>query len=209
MNAPDAATKSRAAHLGPERRRPLVLDAAQQIAVDDGLGAVNIASVAVRLGVTRPVVYACFADRVSLVDALLEREAALLLGATINALHSADGDDPQTVFTDGYRALLGAVQQRPGSWKVVFGGTPDPAIASVIADGRKMVYDASAHWLAPAIRRWWDPEDLDRKLPALIELFMSSCESAVRLLVDDANDLTTDDLAELYARMMIAAYRVA
>lgn len=71
--------RERAAHLGPERRRPQVLDAALAIAVSDGIAAVTIGAVAQRLKVTRPVVYSCFPDRVELLRALLERELALLV----------------------------------------------------------------------------------------------------------------------------------
>ena len=43
------------AHLSvPDRRRPLVLDTALRIAVEDGIGSVSIVSVASAMGVTRP-----------------------------------------------------------------------------------------------------------------------------------------------------------
>ena len=48
----------RAAHLGPERRRPQVLDAALKIAVERGSHAVSMEAVAQSMGVTKPVVYA-------------------------------------------------------------------------------------------------------------------------------------------------------
>ena len=72
-------SRSRAAHLGPERRRPQVLDAALAIAIERGVPAVTIGAVAERLDVTRPVVYSCFADRVELLHALLDRENEILL----------------------------------------------------------------------------------------------------------------------------------
>ncbi|WP_290713949.1 MULTISPECIES: TetR/AcrR family transcriptional regulator [Gordonia] len=209
---PAAATPSRrqrAAHLGPDRRRPEVLDTALRIAVGAGLGAVNIASVADAMGVTRPVVYSCFDDRFSLVNALLDRESARLLTATLGALHSATGDDPDQAFVDGYRALLGAVADRPAAWRIVFEGNPDPELATTVAEIRRVVAGASTRWIAPALKNWWGTEDLERKKPALIELFMSSCEAAVRVMLDSANDLTADDLAPLYGQMMSAAYRAA
>ena len=43
--------------------------------------------------------------------------------------------------------------------------------------------------------RWWGTADLDRKLPVLIELFVSSCEAAVRSLLDPQLDWTADQLA--------------
>ena len=49
--------RRRAEHLGPERRRPQVLDAAREIAAVNGLGAVTIGAIAARLrdaGLDRP-----------------------------------------------------------------------------------------------------------------------------------------------------------
>lgn len=201
--------RERAAHLGPERRRPAVLDAAQAIAVRDGLGAVTIAAVAGSMAVTRPVIYSCYPDRVTLLDALLERESQSLLAATLDALHSASGDDPEQTFVDGYRALLHAVAARPEGWRLVFDARPDPEVARLVADARRRIVDASTRWIAPALERWWQTEDLERKLPALIELFVSSCEAAIRIVINPATDWSADDLAALYGQMMAAAYRTA
>ena len=206
-NAP--VRKPRAAHLGPDRRRPLVLDTALRIAVEDGIGSVSIASVASAMGVTRPVVYACFDDRVILLDALLNRETGLLLESTLGALHAASGDDPEQVFTDGFAAFLGAVEARPDSWRLVFDTDRDPEIARSVADVRRVVVDASTRWVAPALARWWNIADFDRKLPALIESFVSACEAAARVMLDPSNNLTATDLAPLYGRMTTAAYRAA
>ncbi|QKT08312.1 TetR/AcrR family transcriptional regulator [Gordonia sp. X0973] len=201
--------RTRAAHLGPERRRPEILDTALRIAVDEGLGSVSIASVAKAMGVTRPVVYSCFSDRVALVSALTDRESAHLLTVVLDSLHSARGDDPEQVFIDGYRALLSAVDSNADAWRLLIGGSPDPETAQTIADYRKVVGDASTRWIAPALAHWWDTKDLERKKPALIELFLSSCEAAMRVLFDPDADLSVDDLAQLYGSMMAAAYRAA
>ncbi|MBS9534786.1 TetR/AcrR family transcriptional regulator [Mycobacterium sp. M1] len=206
MSAP---AKSRASHLGPERRRPMVLDAALDIAVRDGVNAVTIGAVADRLGVTRPVVYACFADRVELIEALLEREHIQLVADVLAALHSTGGDDPQAAFTDGYRALLSAVGERPASWQLIFAAAPDAAVADRFQRSRSGLAAESARWIRPALARWWDTADLDRKLPVLIELFVSSCEAAVRSLLDPQVDWTADQLAELYGRVIAEALRVA
>ena len=206
MSAP---AKARASHLGPERRRPMVLDAALAIAVQHGVNAVTVGAVAERVGVTRPVVYACFADRVELIEALLEREHIQLVADLLAALHSTGGDDPQVAFTDGYRALLQAVGARPASWQLVFAAAPDAAVADRFRRARSGLAAESARWIRPALARWWDTTDLDRKLPVLIELFVSSCEAAVRSLLDPQLDWTTDQLAEMYGRLISEAMRVA
>ena len=69
--------RERAAHLGPDRRRPQILDAALTLALENGIGAVTLSAVASQLGVSRPVVYSCFGDRVELFEALLARKASI------------------------------------------------------------------------------------------------------------------------------------
>src|SRR5918999_673314 len=48
--------RQRAAHLGPERRRPLVLDAALHLFVEHGYRGTSMEGIAAAAGVTKPVV---------------------------------------------------------------------------------------------------------------------------------------------------------
>ncbi|KRA29477.1 MULTISPECIES: TetR/AcrR family transcriptional regulator [unclassified Nocardioides] len=202
--------RQRAAHLGPERRRPHVLDAALTIAVRDGIGAVTVGSVATAMGVTRPVVYACFADRVELVDALLDRETGALVDSIFTALHSsANADDPEQAFVDGFRALLHAATDTPDTWRLIFAGEPDPAIAERFRAGKALVQARTVEWIRPAMEHWWQTEDLDRKLPVLIDLFLATCESAVRSVLDPANDWAPDDLGAFIGKALHGVFRDA
>lgn len=201
--------RSRAEHLGPERRRPQVLDAALALATEQGVGALTIGAVAERLGVTRPVVYSCFADRIEMIEALLAREEAYLLDTALNALHSARGEDPEAVFVTGFQALLRAVADRPDAWRIVFRANPDPALADRFALARQTVSDSATRWIGPALKAWWNMPGLKRKLPALVELFMSSCEAAMRCLLDDSNSWTPDELGEFFGRAMFRAFEGA
>ncbi len=187
-----------------------MLDAARAIAVADGIGAVTVGSVATAMGVTRPVVYACFSDRVELVDALLDRESADLLDAILTALHSsADINDPERAFVDGFRALLSAAAAAPDTWRLVFSGEPDPAIAERFRAAKAHVQTQATEWIRPAMERWWETADLERKLPVLIDLFLSACESAVRSLLDTSNDWGPDDLGTLVGKAIHRAFAEA
>ncbi len=201
--------RARAPHLGPERRRPLILDAALEIAIESGIAAVTIGSVADRVGVTRPVVYKCFGDRVELIQELLQREGALLLDGVLAAMHQATGPDPEAAFVTGYTALLQFIESRPGAWRLVYSADPDPAVALRFRMARQAVSYHASRWIRPAIVTWWDTQDVDRKLPTLIEIFVSSCEAAARTLLDAESDWSTRELGELYGRMMCNAFRVA
>lgn len=201
--------RERAAHLGPERRRPRVLDAALAIAAASGTTAVTVGSVAERLGVTRPVVYSCFADRVALIEALVERERDVMVAGLLDALHTARGDDPQAAFTAGYRRMLHLVTEHPDTWRLLFAANPDPSVAKAITEARQAVAASATRWIGPALQRWWQPTDLERKLPVLVELFMSAGEAASRSLLDGETDWTADDLGAFYGRIICSAFHAA
>lgn len=186
-----------------------MLDAALAIAATSGTTAVTVGSVAERLGVTRPVVYSCFADRVALIEALVERERDTMVAGLLDALHTARGDDPQAAFITGYRHMLHMVQEHPDRWRLIFAANPDPSVAGVVTEARQAVAASATRWIGPALQRWWQPTDLDRKLPVLIELFMSAGEAASRSLLDGETDWTADSLGEFYGQIICSAFRAA
>lgn len=187
-----------------------MLDAARSIAVRDGLGAVTIGAIATELGVTRPVVYACYRDRVELLGALLDREEAALVADILDALHdSGSGQDPQRAFVDGFTALLTAVTRRPDAWRLILAGEPDLAVSARVRQVRRLVSEKTTAWIRPAMVAWWATEDLDRKLPVLIEFFMATCESGVRSLLDEGNDWTADDLGAFLGSALFRAFERA
>ncbi|MEV6340024.1 TetR/AcrR family transcriptional regulator [Nocardia vinacea] len=173
--------RQRAQHLGPERRRPQVLDTALAIAVEHGVAAVTMAAIAERMNVTRPVVYACFPDRVELIEALIQREESFLVGGVLEVLPPRDVDADETVFVDGFRALLEKAAERPDAWRLLY-GNPDPAVADSFGRGRRLAIERCTTLLRPTLRAW-GTEDAERKLPALIELWVSAGEGAVRTLL--------------------------
>lgn len=201
--------RERAAHLGPERRRPHVLDAALTIAVTEGVAAVTIGSVSQRLKVTRPVVYACYPDRIELLRALLEREVGLLLQSAVGALPSGRPNADETVFVEGFQALLRAVAARPDSWRFVMNADPDPAVSTLFRSGRAVLIGKVSRRLSPTLQHW-GTHDAAKKLPALVDQFMSACEGAVRtLLRDDGNNWTPDTLGQFIGSATYRAFRSA
>lgn len=200
-------SRGRAPHLGPERRRPQVLDAALSLAVRQGIAAVTIGGLAAVMGVTRPVIYACFSDRVDLLTALLDREQDVLMKSVLDALHrSGDAREPEQAFADGFTALLATVAERPESWRLIVMGEPDPAVAERLREARRVVQAKTTAWIRPAMVHWWDTQELDRKLPVLIDLFMSTCESGIRSLLDESNDWQVDDLGPFLGRALYRAF---
>lgn len=81
-------------------RRDLLLDAAAELVAAGDIETVSMEAVAERAGVSRPLVYKHFANRVDLLAALYQREAALL-----HAELTADVSTAETV-EDTFRALI-------------------------------------------------------------------------------------------------------
>src|SRR5437773_10637344 len=108
--AAQPAQRRRAAHLGPERRRPLVLDAAFRLFLERGYEGTSMAAVAEGAGVTKPVVYDCYPSKEELFEALLRREEARVLGEIQASLpDDADVEDPEPLLVEALTAFLRAV----------------------------------------------------------------------------------------------------
>lgn len=184
-----------------------MLDAALDIVVAQGTAAVTMTSVAEHLGVTKPVVYACFAAREDLLLALLEREERALLAGVLAALPGGPRfDEPERLLVDGFRALFKVVAERPASWRIVFAAGAEPAVAERVAQGRAVVARQVGELMEPALRSWAVP-DADRKLPVLVETFMGAAEGAVRAMLLAGDTWTADELGEFVGTTLFRALR--
>ncbi len=206
-NAPKE--RPRAAHLGPERRRPQVLDAALKIAVQRGSQAVSMEAVAQQMGVTKPVVYACFGSREELLEALLAREEQRLFSAVVAALPERPSfDKPERLLVEGFQALLSGAASHADSWQLVFAASPDPAVADRYKQARALVAQQVGVLMAPGLQAW-GVKDIPRKLPVLVEFFMSAGDGAVRTLIGGAGNWSPDELGALVGRVVYGALRKA
>ncbi|BDY27830.1 MULTISPECIES: TetR/AcrR family transcriptional regulator [Mycolicibacterium] len=193
--------RARAEHLGPDRRRPQVLDTALEIAAQQGLADVTMGNIAKRLGVTRPVVYACYPGRGEVLAALLDRETDTVLAGLLELLPPRRTGSIEQLFVDGFRALHSTVRERPASWRIMFGTDADPVLTAAIARGRERIRNQLATVMRPLLQRW-QVEDVDTVLPMLVEVFLAICEAAVRKML--AGDDDSGLVAETFGR---AAYR--
>ncbi|MCE5289566.1 MAG: TetR/AcrR family transcriptional regulator [Nocardiaceae bacterium] len=198
--------KSRAVHLGPERRRPLVLDTALEIASTEGIAKVTMGAIAERMGVTRPVVYDCFASRGEVLEALLARERGELLANVFGMLPPPKSGSVEQLFTDGFRALLTVVEARPASWRIIFGLDSDAALAEAISRGRQQISAQVGAVMMPLFKRWQvsNPEETG---PVLVEVFLGICETAIRMFLAEGSEWTPEALAEVVGPASYRALR--
>src|SRR5262249_12564767 len=149
----------RAAHLGPERRRPQVLDAALELYLQRGYDGTSMEAVAQAAGVTKPVVYACFAGKDELFRALLRREEERILAEIETAFEGADLTDVEARLIEGFTGFLRAVAASPDVYRLIFlgEGGGNVAVARRIQAGRQAQVNAltmlARGWLERAGRR--------------------------------------------------------
>ena len=200
----DAPARRRAAHLGPERRRPLVLDAARRLFVDHGYRGTSMEGIAEAAGVTKPVVYKCYPNKAELFRALLEREEQRLLEEVQASLPSeVAGGDLEQILAPGFTALLTAASAEPDSWRIVFLSEhgSEPAIARRVQRARAAVVSRINTLVEPYLAAM-GVDEAARKAPVLSELIASIAESGVRTLLSGEGDWTADELGAYLGRVI-------
>lgn len=199
--------RPRAAHLGPERRRPMILDAAFGVFLEKGYEGASMEEIARRAGVSKPVVYSSFKGKDALFGELLRREEDRILQAIAAAVPTDLGeDDLEPMITEALTAFLQAVVESPESFQVVFlgAGGADAAITRRVQRGRDKQIDAIS-----ALAQGWierrglpNPEDQGRLHGYL---FVGMAENAARALVQEPDRWTPRELAEQIARMIMSS----
>jgi AcrR family transcriptional regulator len=198
-----AGERPRAEHLGPQRRRPQVLDTALEIAAAEGVSAVTMGAISARMGVSRPVVYDCYSGRGEVLRGLLDRETDVALNALLAILPPLKTTSVEQMFVDGFRSLLDDVKRRPASWRIIFANDPEPLLAEAISRGRRRIGEQAAAVMRPLFERW-RVDDIDRVTPVLTEIFVGLCETAARMMLEQPDTWSPDALADIVGR---AAYR--
>ncbi|TDD25661.1 TetR/AcrR family transcriptional regulator [Kribbella turkmenica] len=198
----DGGPRRRAAHLGPERRRPMILDAALEVFSEKGYAGTTMQSVADAAGVTKPVVYDCFANRDELLLALLAREEQHLVISIVAALPADPSvGTPEQHVLDGLTAFLTTAAQHPRSWRIVFGAQygAAPVVADRVRAARAFLVEGLRLTLMKSLPGVTDP---DANLPVLAELLASMTEASARMLVVDGTERTPAELAAVVSRVV-------
>jgi AcrR family transcriptional regulator len=122
----------RAEYLGPERRRPLVLDAALEIFADGGFADASMQAIADRAGVSKAVLYDCFpGGKQEIYYALLESGEHTFVEHMRGVLERTRSLPIEEGLRQGLRTFLDYAKIHPHSFRVIFGeaGTRDPEVA--------------------------------------------------------------------------------
>ncbi|MBL1074240.1 TetR/AcrR family transcriptional regulator [Nocardia sp. 2] len=165
-------------------RRERILDAARGLIVRDGYAGASMHAIARAAGITRPALYAEFADRDELFEALLEREAERVLAMSVDATPElTPDDDPVAVAERAVDVFLDLVASAPETWRLVFmrGDGMPPATYERIERGREGIRQQTHLLLGMLSVR--GEQRIDTEL--LSHGVISVSETAARLLVHD------------------------
>ena len=210
-----AAPRKRAAHLGPERRRPEVLDAALKLFLKGGYDGTSMQAVANQAGVTKPVVYACFNSKDELFRALLAREEQRILGEITGAFEGADLSDPEKTLIDGFTGFLGAVDDSPEVYRLIFlgEGGGNAALAERIQRGRaeqaKRLSVLAKGWLESNGNGRRSEDEIERTAHLLGNSIAGLAESGARLLLSGQDGWTAETLGRELGRLAASVQSAA
>jgi AcrR family transcriptional regulator len=201
--------RKRAAHLGPERRRPQVLDAALELFLDGGYEGTSMDAIARAAGVSKPVVYACFPSKDELFRALLAREEERILGEIQEAFADrTDLSDPEATLVEGMTGFLRAVAGSPDVYRLIFlgEGGGNAAVARRIQLGRQAQVEAltvlARGWLETRPEAERPPADqLDAKAELLGAAIAGLAEAGARLVLRDPARWAPESLGSQLARL--------
>lgn len=163
----------------------MVLDAAFELFLDHGYEGTSMEAVARSIGVTKPVVYACYPSKDELFKALLRREEERVLAEIAAALPAAAEGDLEAALTEGLTAFLRAVAASPRAYRVIFlGQGANAAVAGRIQRGRERQVEAVAMLARPLLGEG-DAHELDRQARLLGQLTVGLAESGARVLLSE------------------------
>jgi AcrR family transcriptional regulator len=206
----EGTARKRAAHLGPEKRRPVVLDAALELFLEGGYQGTSMEAIARAAGVTKPVVYACYPGKDELFRALLAREEERILSEIQGAFSESDLADPEETLVKGFTSFLRAVAASPDVYRLIFlgQGGGNMAVAKRIQAGREAQVDA----LTSLARTWVaarpeavSPDEVDATSRLLGSAIAGLAESAARLMLSEPDRWTPEELGERLGRLAAAA----
>jgi AcrR family transcriptional regulator len=151
-------------------------------------------------GVTKPVVYAVFANADAVLEALVEREQRRAQ-AQLQAAVTTDMDlsDPVRAVSIGVAGFLSAVRANAATWRLLLSADQLPEAARAQHDKTRRILVGQLTFLAEAGLRQRRAGPLDAELVA--RLIVIGVEGAARLVLDDPDSFTEERLAAFVSEL--------
>lgn len=182
----------------------MVLEAAYEVFLERGYEATSMAEIALRAGVTKPVVYDCFASKEALFAAVRDELERRLLADVAVALESARaGDDAETVAGAALTAFFEAVERSPNAFRYIYlpaQGT-DAAIEERIGRMRASGLDAFAAIALPILQAQGSTE-AEAKARLVAHAVGGLAEAGARALLTEPERWSAATLGAQLARLL-------
>jgi len=186
----------------------MILDAAFAMFIERGYEGSSMDAIARKAGVTKPVIYDCYASKEELFTELLEREEERILNQIAAALPDRADEDPERTLEEGLTAFLRAVADSPEAFRVIFlgEGGDNAAIAKRIQRGRAAQVDA----IATLVQAWLeqrgasDPETTAR---LIAHVLTGVSEAAARAVLAEPERFRPDTVGPMLARLIARGER--
>jgi AcrR family transcriptional regulator len=187
--------RARAAHLGPELRRPLVLDVALPLFAQHGYDAVSVQAIADAAGVSKPVLYSCFGSKEELFEELIRREERKLWHRVEDSVPAPGAPgDRETLLCHGLAALLEAVQSEPDAFRVIY----------IQRHGENRIERGREHWerrMGEVLAAWTNLPD--RETALLGRMLVALAELGFRVQLEEPGQWQPDALAAYLAGVVM------
>lgn len=195
------AKRSYAPRLPPEQRREQLLDATLTVIAEHGYGGASMEAIARSAGVTKPVVYDLFANRVELLMALLEREETRALALLDEVMSREPAKHLDKYIGDVVRGFLSSVAANRETWRlIVLPADSTPALVRAhVETGRDDVRARAEELLAGALRRPTGGEPVDVELAA--QALVALGEQFARLVLTDPKRYSPERIANFVERL--------
>ncbi len=204
MTTNSTVKRPRAQQLGPEARRPLVLDAALPLFAENGYRETSMDQIADAVGVTKPVLYDCFPNKEALLNELIKREEGRILEQVAEAFpKNPNLDDIEQLLTDSLTASFKAVAENPLSWKAVY--IADQGAMPEIAKRAQQVRERQIEMIAEIVERYLAErrvEDRKRLSVLLAHVISAAGDAAAKLMLDEPESWIPEELGETLSRIL-------
>jgi AcrR family transcriptional regulator len=160
-------------------RRAAIIEAARGAFADSGYHETSLDSVAERAGVSKALLYEHFASKRELYVAVLEIHVHELVERISGAVAAAEPGEPRLLA--GLEAFFGFVEERRGTWRLMFRNAGDPDVAVRFERLRDEVAAAIVQLMS---------EEVDRKgldfpdLPQAVAMIAQQLVGAMQSLAD-------------------------
>jgi AcrR family transcriptional regulator len=187
----------------------LILDVALELFAKRGYRGTSMDAVASAAGVTKPVVYDCFASKAELFGALLDREEQRMFAQFSAAIASgARSGDLQSTLVAGFTSMLLAVMDAPQSYRIALLGEGDSAalIEARVQHGRDQQISAIAEVARTWLRERVSPDRLDAVAQFAGQTLVGIGEAGVRTMLAAPDQWSPETLGRALGELAASGY---